>query len=44
MEFFFRKSTLIFPEISVKIPQETSGNFQTYNPISNYILFYFIIS
>jgi len=29
---FFRKSTVIFPEISGIIPQEIYGNFPTYNP------------
>lgn len=29
---FFRKSNVIFPEISGKIPEEISGNFRTYNP------------
>jgi len=29
---FFRKSTVIFPEISGKILQKNSGNFSTYNP------------
>ena len=28
----FRKSTVIFPEISGKIPPEISGNFRTHNP------------
>ena len=28
----FRKSAVIFPEISGKIPQEISGNFRTHNP------------
>jgi len=31
-EELFRKSTVIFPEISGKIPQEISGNFRTPNP------------
>jgi hypothetical protein len=30
----FRKSTVIFPEISGKIPQEISGNFRTHNQSS----------
>ena len=29
---WFRKSNVIFPEISGKIPQEISGNFPTHNP------------
>jgi len=32
----FRKSTVIFPEISGKIPQEISGNFRTANPTRSY--------
>jgi len=37
----FRKNTVIFPEISGKIPPEISGNFRTHNPkydTSMYIL------
>jgi len=33
---FLRKSTVTFPEISGKIPQEISGNFPTYNPSGEY--------
>ena len=34
----FRKSTVIFPEISGKIPPEISGNFRTHNPSYLYLL------
>jgi len=33
----FRKSTVIFPEISGKIPPEISGNFWTHNPNQAYL-------